>query len=218
MADNGKFDGSVELKLVKCSSLPPFSETSNFEGLNAYYSCIKEVPTPENTENKATACFEITNSCTQQLKMLILRPVSALWQPPPPPKDPLKEVPKEWRDIDVPDFTRDILAGLLTVTKDVAKAEKGVAKAEEVAVTIALGRPQFYYDGMVELLLGTQKTGCSKFNLKLGSYTNEKNGKLLAVTVQIITAYAPVIEKPAGSAVKPATDCDKTDVDDEKSE
>ena len=153
MADSGKFNAKIELKLVNCDSLPPFSETVEFEGLNGTASFKKQV----STADANGVCIDVANDCSKPPRLLVVRPISVQFQI--KKKDDWSDATiSEWEDLDGSGITRDNLAKVLAFT---------TSSGDE----IALGRSQFYFDGVICLLLGDR---CSSDGAKVSTQSDKK--------------------------------------------
>ena len=190
MADNGSFNAQIELTLVNCGSVPGFKETVAFNELNGSVTFTKPI-----LAGGATVCFDVAKACSQDPKLLVLRPMSVQF-------DVLTKENGSWTNpddhslgpwigLDQPDvvFTRDQLA--LWLTFKIAPSE----------TALALGRPQFYFDAMKSLLLAPSSTPPTTLTFSLVAPSFDGNGKvtqaqaqikkkLFAVTVQLIAAYS----------------------------
>jgi hypothetical protein len=141
MADGGKFNASLELKLNNCGSLPGTSDTVTVDDLNGVSSFAKQIRI-----GAAGVCANVSNDCNHLPRLLILRPMSLqvkTWD-----ETEGKWIVKDpkWLDVDSIGISRDQLAQLLSF------------KASDSTINVSLGRPQFYYDGLVNLLLGAPPT------------------------------------------------------------
>ncbi|MEI8384201.1 MAG: hypothetical protein WCJ09_29095, partial [Planctomycetota bacterium] len=139
MADDGLFDATLELKLVNCSSLPPFSDTVALAKLRGH-TAFSILIYPDSKQT----CVDIVQDCGTDAKLLVLRPtvqISTLKDKGDPKKP--EDFTASWSDVRSSDISSDELAERLTFTSP-------------CGITVSIGRPQFYYDGMIKLLL----TGC----------------------------------------------------------
>ena len=213
MANSGEFKATIQLNLVNCDSLPPFNETVEFEKLNGASCFSKHVLVPKDPPQPV--CLDVAKACNQDPKLLVLRPMSVQFdvlketkpeEPPPDWDKPEDHAPGPWIDVGQSGITRDKLAELLSFKTNAAQSPD-----------CTLGRPQFYFDGLLTLLFkgATTQPVILTFTLKEW-FGLDKDGKeilkanakkrLHAVAVQIIAAYAaqpPAAQPPAYSAAKP---------------
>ena len=139
MADGGLFNAKIQLNLVNCDSLPPFSETVDFGGLNGTVNFKKQV----STEDASGISVDFAKDGSQYPRLLALRPLSVRFKTKNGETWILSDADNPvWEDLDGSGITRDKLATVLSF-----KTPKTSAGA------FTLGRPQFYFDGLIELLL-----------------------------------------------------------------
>lgn len=192
MAESGKFNAKIELNLVNCGSEPGFPGKVEFEGLKG--TCNSLVIVRAGTSD---SCVDVANakSCSLLPRFLSLRPARVLFET----RDKDKWIPPkptDWQELDGSGITQDALATVLSF------------KTPSDSI-VSLGRPQFYFDGLINLLLPAK--GCSSdstsvkltFSLldhKTAGLLLDKDKKptadcakaekrLVAVTVLLVVAY-----------------------------
>lgn len=208
---DGIFDAKMELKLTSCQSISQFGDAVELTNLRGATSIAVHVYVSGSSGPGCSPCVDLAKDCGKSARLIVLRPMS------------LKLVPAEpdgtgWK------WSPDAAAQWV----DAQKSASGIS-ADQLAThlkfkapgtndkLVGLGRPQFYYDGLINLL-ACDAAACEtvtakqddqpnkgsngpiriQFELKEGlqiglgsdgkTLTRESK-KLIAVTVQFVAAY-----------------------------
>lgn len=207
---DGIFDAKMELKLTSCNTLTPFSEAVELTNLRGAISLAVHVYV--DPAGHCEPCVDVAKNCGRNPRLIVLRPMSVQFLE--KKVDPVSNEETwpvgPWLDLSASKITPDTLATLLTF-----KAPGSVTVNKK---NPGLGRPQFYFDGLLNLLLDecVEPAGAGRSDLeddetceserparltfylaKLELAANGKEAeneseitkKLHAVTVQFIAAY-----------------------------
>ncbi len=205
---DGMFDAKMELKLTSCNTLSPFSEAVELTNLRGAISIAVHVYV--DPQGHCEPCVDVARNCGKNPRLIVLRPMSVQFQDKAVDPETKKDIWPigPWLDLSASKISPDKLATLLTFE----------APGSVAGTNPGLGRPQFYFDGLLNLLLdecveagdagnddlGDDETCESERPARLtfhlaqlelaanGTETkieSEITKKLHAVTVQFIAAY-----------------------------
>lgn len=157
MALDGIFNATMELKLVNCGSLPPFAETVEFQNLHgaSLFSVNVEVPSVSSACSATPACIDVAKHCGKNPRFIVLRPMSVQFKEKvlDPNSTDIWGPPGAWMALDASGISRDELAKHLTFNKPGGKGR-------------GLGRAQFYYDGLLDLLIEEKNGGTTQATIE----------------------------------------------------
>ena len=206
---DGIFDAKMELKLTSCNTLSPFGEAVELTNLRGSTSIAVHVYVDPH-QGHCEPCVDVARNCGKNPRLIVLRPMSVQFVEKNVDPDSKKVTwpPGPWLDLSASKISPDKLATLLTFE----------APGSVAGTNPGLGRPQFYFDGLLNLLLDEcveasdarndvlgDDNACeseppARLTFHLAALNLAANGtetkiegeitkKLYAVTVQFIAAY-----------------------------
>lgn len=206
---DGIFDAKMELKLTSCQSISAFGDAVELTNLRGATSIAVHVYVSGSSGRGCPPCVDLAKDCGKSARLIVLRPMSLKLVSTEPDGTGWKWLPDtaaQWVEAKKSGISADQLA---THLKFQAPGTDGRF--------VGLGRPQFYYDGLINLLTSDAdacdavtpqqddqpnkvSSGPIRIQFELqeglkidlesdGKTLTKDSKKLIAVNVQFIAAY-----------------------------